>query len=143
MRLEEEIIVNKYAQGLISAESLSETFAQKDWAQKKSFLNDLLYLIMQSKPTKEDIEPAIKNSGLKPTFTPCILLQKGVANHQIKHIIELPEPELDKANILLLNLFKVAFKRRFDIEKNNPDKWWYWDLSDSEKVEMIINKYKY
>jgi hypothetical protein len=140
MKLEDEILVNKFGQGLVVVEQLTEIFGLLDWTQKKSFLTDILYLIMQSKPKEEDIEPAIKESGLKPTFTPCVLLRKGIANHHLIKIVELPEAELGKAIVLLLHLFKVAYKRRFDIEKNNPDKWWYWDLSDNKKVEMVINK---
>ncbi len=140
MKLEDEILVNKYGQGLVVIEQLTEIFGLLDWTQKKSFLTDILYLIMQSKPKEEDIEPAIKESGLKPTFTPCVLLRKGVANHHLIKIVKLPEVELDKAIVLLLHLFKVAYKRRFIIEKDNPDKWWYWDLSDNKKVEMVIKK---
>ncbi len=140
MKLEDEIFVNKYGQGLVVIEELINRFHLLDWPKKKAFLNDVLYLIMQSKPKEEDTELAIKESGLKPTFTPCVLLRKGVANHHLMKIVGLPEIELNKAFTLLLNLFKVAYKRRFEIEKNNPDKWWYWDLSDSKKVEKIINQ---
>lgn len=93
---------------------------------------------MQLKPKEEDIEVAITNSGLKPTFTPCVLIRKGIANHNLLKLIELPENELQKSFVLLLNLFKVAYERRFELEKDNPGKWWYWDLSDKEKIEMLM-----
>jgi hypothetical protein len=93
---------------------------------------------MQSKPEEGDIEPAIIKSDLKSTFTPCVLLKKGVANHNLKKIINLPEYELTKAFVLLLNLFKVAYERRFIDEKDNPHKWWYWELSDHEKLEKVM-----
>ncbi len=138
MKLEDEILVNKFGQGLVAIEQLTEDFSLLEVFQKKEFLNGFLYLIMQSKPKKEDIEPAILESGLKPTFTPCILLKKGVANHDLEKLVNLPENELKKVFVLLLSLFKIAYKRRFAVEKDNPDKWWYWDLSDSEKVKMIM-----
>lgn len=140
MKIEDEILVNKYGQNLILVEQLTEIFDSLDLPQKKSFLNDILYLIMQSKPKDEYIEPAILESKLKTTYTPCILIKKGVANHNLQKILELPENELKKAFILLLSLFKIAYKRRFEIEKNNPNKWWYWDLSDNIKIEMIMKK---
>jgi len=28
--------------------------------------------------------------------------------------------------------------RRFIDEKDNPYKWWYWDLSDHEKLEKVM-----
>lgn len=93
---------------------------------------------MQSKPKSEDIEPAIVNSGLKPTFTPCILLKKGVANHNLQKLENLPENELMKSFVLLLSLFRIPYMRRFIDEKENSGKWWYWDLSDNEKVEIIM-----
>jgi hypothetical protein len=140
MKIEDEILVNKYGQELIEIKLLIDVFGLLDWPQKKLFLNDILYLIMQSKPNEGDIEIAIEKSGLKSTYTPCVLLRKGVANHHLIKIVELPETELNKAFVLLLNLFKLAYRRRLDIEKDDPHKWWYWDLSDSKKIEMIINK---
>jgi hypothetical protein len=140
MKLEDEILVNKFGQGLVAIEQLTEDFSLLEVFQKKEFLNGFLYLIMQSKPKKEDIEPAMLDSGLKPTFTPCILLKKGVANHDLEKLVNLPENELTKVFVLLLSLFKIAYKRRFAVEKDNPDKWWYWDLSDNEKVEMIMKR---
>lgn len=138
MKLEDEILINKFGQGLVEIEQLSEAFGLFDVLKKKEFLNDFVYLIMQSKPRKEDIYPAIINSCLKSTSTPCILLKKGVANHDLEKIVNLPENELTKAFLLLLSLFKISYNRRFAVEKNNPDKWWYWDLSDNEKMGIIM-----
>jgi hypothetical protein len=137
MKIEDEILVNKYGQGLISIEQLTESFHLLALSQKKLFLNDILYLIMQSKPKEEDIQLAIEESKLKPTYTPCILLKKGVANYNLQKLVELPEAEMEKVFALLISLFKIAYKRRFEMEKNNPNKWWYWDLSDNRKVEII------
>lgn len=138
MKLEDEILVNKFGQGLIAIEQLTEDFRLLEMIKKKEFLNELLFLIMQSKPKNEDIEPAITNSGLKSTFTPCVLLKKGVANHNLEKLVNLPEYELMKSFVLLLSLFRIAYMRRFIDEKDNPGKWWYWDLSDNEKVEIIM-----
>ena len=138
MKLEDQILVNRFGQGLIAIDQLTTGFRLLELMTKKKFLNELLFLIMQSKPEEGDIEPAIIKSDLKSTFTPCVLLKKGVANHNLKKIINLPEYELTKAFVLLLNLFKVAYERRFINEKDNPHKWWYWDLSDHEKLEKVM-----
>lgn len=138
MKLEDEILVNKFGQGLVAIEQLKEWFGLLEVLKQKEFLKEFLYLIIQSKPKKEDIEPAIIDSRLKSTFTPCVLLKKGLANHDLEKLVNLPENELTKTFVLLLSLFKIAYNRRFTVEKNNPDKWWYWDLSDSEKVEIIM-----
>jgi hypothetical protein len=137
MKIEYEILVNKYGQELVDVEVLLNLFASFDMSYKKVFLNEILFLILQSKPKEEDIEPAITNSNLKPTYTPCVLLRKGVANHNLEKLINLPENELKKAFILLLSLFRMAYKRKFAVEKNNPDKWWYWDLSDEANINRI------
>ena len=50
--------------------------------------------------------------------------------------------ELEKVLILLLNLFKIGYNRRFQKEKNNPDKWWYWDLSDDKKINLLNSMIK-
>lgn len=125
MKLEDEILLNKFGKGLVTIKQLTEDFRLLEMIKKKEFLNELLFLIMQSKPRNEDIEPAIVNSGLKSTFTPCVLLKKGVANHNLVKIINLPEKELTKAFVFLLSLFKIAYIKRFVDEKNNPGKWWY------------------
>ena len=140
MNIEDEILINKYGQNLIVLQQLKDKFGLLDLLQKKLFLNDILYLIMQSKPKEEDIEPAIKESKLKPSYTPCVILRKGVANHHLQKIVELPDVELNKAFVLLLSLFKIAYKRRFEIEKNVLNKWWYWDLSDDTKIRQIVNR---
>jgi len=138
MKLEDQVLVNQFGQGLIAIDQLTADFSLLEIMTKRKFLNELLFLIMQSKPKETDIELVIIKSGLKSTYTPCVLLKKGVANHNLKNIVNLPEYELTKAFVLLLSLFKIAYERRFIDEKDNPHKWWYWDLSDREKLEMIM-----
>jgi len=138
MKLEDQVLVNQFGQGLIAIDQLIADFSLLETMTKKKLLNELLFLIMQSKPMEGDIEPAIIKSGLKPTFTPCVLLKRGVANHNLAKIVNLPEYELTKAFVLFLSLFKIAYERKFMDEKDNPHKWWYWDLSDHEKLEMIM-----
>jgi hypothetical protein len=134
MKLEEEILINKYGQGLVDSEELRSNFEPLDSEKKRAFLIDLTFLIMQSKANNNDIEAIITDSKLKPTYTPCILLKKGIASDILNKIIALPENELDKVFILFLSAFKIPYQRRFREEKNHPDKWWYWDLSDETKV---------
>lgn len=140
MNLEEEILINKYGQDLVSADVLMHLFNSFDFSCKKAFLTGLSYLIIQSKPKDQDIVLAIQRSKLKPTFTPCVLLSKGVANHNLEKVIGLREDELSKALLLLLELFKIAYSRRYQIEKSLSGKWWYQDLSDDEKLREMISK---
>jgi hypothetical protein len=138
LTIEEAIDINRYGQELIDLKPLLNRFSKLDPALKRNYLNDILALILQSKPKETDIEPAIEQSKLKPTYTPCVLLRKGVAYHNLKRLADLPDNEQEKTLALLMSLFKIAYQRRFNEEKNNPGKWWYWDLSDRMNVECIL-----
>lgn len=132
--MEEEILINQYGQNLVPIEALVNNYKMLDSDGKRKYLSHLVSLIIQSKCEDSDISEAIGNSHLKTTFTPCILLEKGGTKyHNLKKIIDLPDDELEKTLILFLNLFRLGYYRRFQNEKNNPDKWWYWDLSDKKK----------
>jgi len=141
MNLQQEILINKYGQELIEINFFKDFFSNFNLLEKRDYLSSLLELIFQSKPNDKDIEIAITLSGLKPTFTPCVMIKKGVMNHNLIKLIGLPETELDKVLILLMSLFKVAYQRRFIIEKNNPNKWWYWDLANPLMEDKICEKH--
>jgi hypothetical protein len=143
MKLEQEILINQYGQDLAHIDTLVTLFTGMHKNLQKAFFVDIINLIQQSKPVNEDIELAIVESKLQPTYTPCIMLKKGVASHNLRKLINLPDNELQKVFILLLSLLKIAYRRRFKEEKNNPDKWWYWDLSDKEKINTIISEYSH
>lgn len=133
------VFINQYGQGLVEEGAILEQFRLLGPQDKQEFFTGLLFLISQSKPDDNDIESTILQSRLKPAYTPCVLLQKGVAPHHLEKIANLPEYESEKSCILLLNLFKIAYYRRFKEEKNDPDKWWYWDLSDERNLKKIIS----
>lgn len=128
-------MMNKFGQDLVQKDDLISFFEGLN--NKREFLNEFLFMVMQSKPLEVDVVLAITESGLKKTYTPCVLLKKGVGNNVLEKIVSLPDSELRRSFILLANLFKVAYKRRFEIEKDDSQKWWYWDLSDESKVELV------
>jgi len=76
----------------------------------------------------------MSKSSFLGCFFPYVLA--GYANHNLQKLVDLPDYELGKVFVLLLSLFKIAYKR-FVMEKNNPDKWWYWDLSDEANINKI------
>lgn len=137
LKVEEAINLNKYGQDILHIKYLLKSFSELKTSEKRNYLTEVLSLIHQSKPKEEDIELSIISSGLKPTYTPCVLLKKGFGSHNLNKIINLPDNELNKSLILFLNLFKIVYKRRFLIEKDNPDKWWYWDLSEENNINKI------
>ena len=129
-----EILINKYGQGLVDVQEISSNFNLLDNFEKRNYLSDLVFFITQSKVNDSDIINAINESTLKSTFTPCVMLTKGIEKHNLKKIIDLPENELDRVLLLFLSLFRIGYKRRFEVEKNSPSKWWYWDLSKEENL---------
>ncbi len=138
MIISHEVLVNEFGQNLISLDRLLVIFRSLTQEEKKNFLTDLVFLIMQSKPIANDGELAVLESKMKPSYTPAVLLKKGLDVNNLKRIVDLPPHENEKAFILLMNLFKISYNRRFLIEKNNPNKWWYWDLSDQSKKNELM-----
>ncbi|WP_243416266.1 DUF5958 family protein [Flavobacterium sp. HTF] len=96
MEIENEILLNKYGQSVVDIEDLIFVFNSFSHDDKKKYLYDLLFFILQSKAQDEDIVPAIENSKLIRTYTPCVIIQKGVGTHNLKRLLNLPENELNK-----------------------------------------------
>lgn len=141
MSLEEEIAINQFGQGLHSDRELLNRFTELDEISQREWLNQLAYLVLQSSPMDADINQAIIDSTLKATFTPCVMLRtQGVNNsNSLTNLLKLPANELWKVNQLLLYLFRVAYQRRYKREKGDPNKWWYWDLSNANTVQKILS----
>ena len=118
MKLEHEILINKYGQDLINIDQLMLLFESFGEDNKRLFIYGVITLIIQSKPKMEDVEIAIWNSGLKATYTPCVLLKKNLSQSNLYKIGRLPSNELEKIIVLFLNLFRIAYKRRYEQEKN-------------------------
>lgn len=45
------------------------------------------------------------------------MIQKGINAYQLEKIAHLPENELEKSFILFINIFKIAYERRYILEK--------------------------
>jgi len=137
MKLEDEIQLNKFGQDLVNVDNLLEAFKLLSAGEKERYLTDLVWLVQQSKAKKEDVDQAIIISRLKSTYTPCVLLKKEYSNSMLAKLTKLPDHEIEKVFILLVSLFKVSYSRRFEQEKSDKDKWWYWDLSDEKNIQLI------
>ena len=83
MNLEELILLNKYGQGLIPANQVLNEFSPLPLKMKRESISKLIYLIIQSRVSDIDIAPAIEESQLRSTYTPCVMLKKGVAKHHL------------------------------------------------------------
>ncbi len=141
MKLNEEIAVNQWGQGLKDINYFIDFFSELELQEKRQYLTDLSHFILQSKPKEDDIDEAINLSDLKKTYTVCILIKlNGLKLFSFEKIINLPENELQKSLKLFLYLFRVSYFRRYEQEKHNTHKWWYWDLSDDKNIDIIMGK---
>ena len=141
MTLEQEILFNQFGQGIVTDQILIKEFNSMGMQDKRNLLRYLVNLIVQSKSTADDIDDAIFKSRLKPTYTPCLLIRKGMNHGNYEKIINLPEYEMDKVFRLFIYLFKEGYVRRYLEEKGNPDKWWYQDLSKEENINRVREEF--
>nr|WP_254211977.1 DUF5958 family protein [Streptomyces sp. ADI95-16] len=75
-------------------------------------LRDLCGHCMQARATEEDGPKSVRRAGLRPTYTPAVLITRGQLNVQLAKIINLPQDERVKAFRLLVALLGVADERR-------------------------------
>src|ERR1035441_2446639 len=137
MNINEQIKFNKFGQDLLTFQQVIGDFTSLKNEQKRKYLNDLAFLIIQSKANDSDIDEAIELGHLKLTFTPCVKIKKGIKWNILEELINLPDYELDKVAILFLSLYKIAYKRLLEKEKDDPNKWWFQDLSNENLVDRI------
>lgn len=143
MKIEDEILIDQYGQYLIDESEILVRFDKLTEVQKEEYLLELIELILQSKLKDSDIATAIESSQLRSTYTSCVLLvRNGIKYHNLKRIADLPLFEQPKSLKLFLNLFRIAYQRRFEEEKEQGNKWWYSDLSDEKNVELIRKQYE-
>ncbi|VAW77752.1 hypothetical protein MNBD_GAMMA12-3207 [hydrothermal vent metagenome] len=109
---ETELKINKLAQGLIPFEEGLAWYDESDAEFRNKIMKVLDLCIYQSHPTNEDIEEGIKESGLKETYSPCVLVRKKPFNDVRQKVLNMPEPDLRRSFILFLSIFGAADKHR-------------------------------
>src|SRR5262249_28192461 len=138
LRLEYDLLFNQVARGFRPVTDALDLLARTPVQDRKPLWDELLFILSQVHPSAEDAAAAVRLSGLRPTYTPCVLLLKDHRNVQVRKIAALPEDEGPKALRLLLALFSVADERRRAASCHNTcSHWWHRDLSDPAVVEAI------
>lgn len=139
MNVDENIKLIQFSQNLITIKELGKDFISKDIQSKKEYLRQLIFLLVQIHPKQEDIDKAIDLTGMKRTYTPFVMIKKGISQSSLDAMINLPDHEVDKVFYLFAALYKVAYEREKNKINNqdNPYKWWFSDLSDEEVREKI------
>jgi hypothetical protein len=109
---ERELKINQIAQGLISLEDGLKWFDGVTADSRTDIMRSLDLCIFQSHPSIDDIEQGIKKSGLKESYSPCVLIRKKPFNQVMQKILAMPELDLRRGFILLISVFSVADSRR-------------------------------
>jgi Family of unknown function (DUF5958) len=107
-----ELQLNKIAQGFVSLKDGIDWFDASDLNTKKNILQSLSVILTQSHPTSDDVENGIKQSELKRTYTPCVLMAEKPFGEAVSKVRNLPENEWRKTFVLWLSIFSIADKRR-------------------------------
>ena len=108
-----ELKLNQIAQDRISWDAGLAWFEACTEAERSVILRELGFMVSQAHPLAAEVQPAIEHSGLRTSFTPCVLaLKANPPERAIAKIITLPESEWVKSFTLLLALFSVADRRR-------------------------------
>jgi len=108
-----ELQLNRIAQDLISVADGVAWFQGLGSDEKRSVLRVLQHITNQAHPLKSEVEPAITQAGLKPTFTPCVIVLKAETPEKgFAKLPTLPQDEWVKSFRLLMALFTLADRRR-------------------------------
>lgn len=134
MTSNDDLLLNQVAQGVVSLAAGFEWFLEHPVERRQRVLRVLADMVYQTHPTHEDVQKAIQEAGLKPTYTPCVLILKANTDRQLYQrawqISELPEAEHQKGFLLLMRLLGVADQRRRETEcRGECTHWWHQDLT--------------
>ena len=125
------LYLNQIAQGVVPLNEALDAYRVLPPSERSDAIRRLSLMVHESHPRPAEITDAIRASGLKPTFTPCIMLVAGSSTYgQLSRIAGLPDDELDKAFVLLMQLFQIADSRRRESCGDSCYHWWHQDLSD-------------
>jgi hypothetical protein len=89
-------------------------------------------------PTSTHVEEAIRSSGLRVTYTPCVLMLRKPPPEALSKIGNLPDAERQKSFRLLISILGVADSERRAGCGDNCAHWWNRDLRDEAVVRQIL-----
>lgn len=138
MRVRDLVILVKYAQGAVVFNSFYSMLKFFKPLERKIFLSQVVELTKHFTINDSIADLAIKKSGLSETCTACLILKEGVSEIQLQKIVDLSETELESSLKLLLTLFSISYQEGYQKNKNDPDKFWYWDYSNAENSFKLI-----
>jgi hypothetical protein len=121
-----ELIVNRIAQSKLPLDDGLEWFDNASSDEQREILRKFDYIFYQAHPTVDEVERGIATSGLKPTYTPCVIIASNHFNEARHKILAMPDHELPKAFRLWLSIFSIADgRRRATACKDGCDHEWH------------------
>ena len=121
-----ELTINKISQSYISKENGVEWFLNSTEEMRKSILVILNLCLHQSHPNELEIEEGIIKSGLKQTYTPCVILRSNNFTNARHKTLKLPSHEWDKVFSLWITIFIIADTRRRKTEcRDGCEHYWH------------------
>ncbi len=106
-------MLNRVAQGRLPFADAVRWFESLPETEQAGWLSTVAFMCHQAHPQREEIDVAIALGELKPTFTPCVMLQAAVQpEHALDRIAALPPNEHQKAFRLVFALYCIADTRR-------------------------------
>ena len=115
-----ELQLNRIAQGLVPVAEGIAWFEGLGSDEQDAVLRVLVLITVQAHPLKSEVEPAIREAKLKPTFTPCVMVSKAPIPKKGFHKFgNLPPQEWVKTFRLLIALFSIADRRRRETSCRN------------------------
>ena len=120
-------MLNRVAQGRLPFADAVHWFEALPEAEQAPWLQTIAFICHQAHPRREEIDGAITLAGLKPSFTPCVMLHKAVQpEHALNRIAGLPADERQKAFRLLFALYCLADTRhRQTVCRNGCSHEWH------------------
>ncbi|MGW9077542.1 DUF5958 family protein [Streptomyces kronopolitis] len=76
---EREVVVNELAQGLRPMAEGMAWFAGCPEVEQRLVVRELVHFCIQARATEGDAQEAIARSGLRPTYTPAVMLTRCAA----------------------------------------------------------------
>jgi len=108
--------INMLAQGLVNLDEGVLWFTESSDVEQAAILNEFCKVLLQSHPSKREIEIGIVTSDLKLTYSPCVVMLSNPLNVACKKILAMPKNEWVKTFRLWLGVFSESDRRRRETE---------------------------
>ena len=141
LTIKEEIYINQFSQDIHTLDEMQKWFESYKISDKRDIMENLFNMMLQSHPTKEDIELSAKKISKQNTSSATMLLNKNKPFNKFGYeICNLPEKELINGFSILLLTLSIADNRRKCAENlEECTHWWHNDLSDPKYLENLMN----